>query len=366
MIPLIIGAATALFGAAAVSVANDTQEEANDTLQNARDIYDNAKASLEAQQRCTENSLTYLGNQKYEILTTLIPQFVVAFSKFKNVDFRGSAGINELNNLKIERFSGSDFADIKQLADTGESMKKGAIAGGTAGAIVALGAGTYAVGGVGAVAGIANLFGAGAAASSVLAGAGITSLVPGLAAVAGPALLVGGFASFMKADENLEKAKSALAQSRTAAEQMDNAEYMCRQIERRSDMLSDNLAELEPLFQKCVDELTRIAGVTCTMTITKKPPSILKFLAGLFKIELKDKTVTKKVQKNDYKNLTVEEKQFLAMSGSIAKAVKAIIDTPVLDADGDVTYESEELCDEMDDKIPEFENQQQYLLAKIS
>ena len=368
MIPLLIGAGIAgILGAGGMAVAKDTQREAEETLNQARTIYDDAKMSLESQQRSTETSLKNLGDAKYRVLTDLIPQFIISFNKFKNVSFTNSVGINELDNLKLEQFSSADFASLKQLADTSEGLKKGAVAGGAAGAAIALGAGALtvdAVLGAGTVASVASIAGVGAAADLALAGIG--GLVPGLAVVAGPALLIGGFASFYKADENLEKAKSALAQSEEAAEEMDNAEYLCRQIERRSDMFNDVLDRLVPLLRRSVQELNRISNVTFEAKIVKKRGAIAQFFASLFNIQLKDRIVTKKMKKNDYNNLNDSEKTFLAMSGAIAKAVKAVIDTPILDSYGNVTDESEEVADEMDDKIPDYEQKQQFLLSRLS
>lgn len=348
MIPLLIGAGVAaLFGAGGMAVAKDTQQEAESTLRSAQSLYDSAKASLQEQQEKTERTLKNLGEKKYSVLVELIPQFVVAFNKFKNVDFRNSVGINELDNLNLEQFSNKDFSDLCKIADTADSLKKGFVAGGAAGAAVALGAGAIAVDvalGAGTVTSIASVAGIGAAADLALAGIG--GLVPGLAIVAGPALLIGGFSSYCKADENLQKANAAYAQAETAAQKMSNAEYSCLQIARRGDMFIEVLEGLIPIFRKSIEELNSIAGSKTTIIITRKPPKLFNFFASLFKIHLNDKHITKVVKKNNFNYLSDNEKELLAMSGSLAKAIKSIIDTPILTTDGEVTGESEQVYNE--------------------
>ncbi len=365
MIPLLIGAGLAgLFGAGEVAVAKDTQREAEQTLEEARDLYDSAKRSLEVQQEDTEYALKKLGEEKYRVLTGVITEFVVAFNKFKNIDFRQTRGINELDNLKLEEFSKSDLLSIQKLAETGENLAKGAIAGGAAGAAIALGAGAVSINtlfGAGTMSFFASTAGIGTAANLAIAGVG--GLAPALGIVAGPALLIGGFAAFWKADENLQKAKSAYAEAEVAAEQMETAEYLCRQIERRSEMFNELLDELEPLLRASVQELNRLAGVSIKVTVPKKRGALIQFFANLFKIQLKDKYVTKTMKKNDYNNLTQDEKKFLAMSGAIAKAIKSVVDTPILDSSGDVTYESEEVYDEVSDAIPDYERNQRMLIT---
>ena len=359
MVPLVLGIGAGLaglFGAGEVIATKETQREAEETLEEARDIYDSAKRSLEVQQEDTEYALKRLGEEKYRVLTGVIAEFVVAFNKFKNIDFRQTRGINELDNLRLEEFSKSDLLSIQKLADTGESMTKGAIAGGVTSATVAFGAG----GGFAALVGGSSLGGAAATAVTAVGG-----LAPALGIVAGPALLIGGFAAFCKADENLEKAKSALAEAEVAAEQMETAEYLCRQIERRSEMFNELLDELEPLLRASVQELNRLSGVSIKVTVPKKRGALVQFFANLFKIQLKDKFVTKTMKKNDYNNLTDDEKKFLAMSGAIAKAIKSVVDTPILDSSGEVTYKSEEVYDEISDAIPDYERNQRMLITRM-
>ncbi len=368
MIPLLIGAGIAgILGLGGVAVAKDTQKEAENTLDEARDIYDSAKRSLEIQQNNTENALKRLGDEKYRILTGVITEFVVAFNKFKNIDFKQSHGINELDNLKFEEFTKSDLLSIQKLAETGDSLAKGAMAGGAAGAAIALGAGAASVNallGAGTMSAFAGAVGIGGAAELAIAGVG--GLAPALGIVAGPALLIGGFAAFCKADENLQKAKSALAEANVAAQQMETAEYLCRQIERRSEMFSELLDELEPLLRASVQELNRLSGLSIKVSVPKKRGALVQFFANLFKIQLKDKYVTKTMKKNDYNNLNVDEKKFLAMSGAIAKAIKSVVDTPILDSTGEVTSESEKVYDNISNALPDYRTNQPILINCIS
>lgn len=302
MLPfLIAGAAAALFGAKVSSAMNtvvkDTQQEAEDTLELARITYDSAKVQLELQQSLTKLDLQVLSQSKHEVLSTSIPEFIEAFSKFKNVDFKDSAGIDEIGNLDIDDFSYLETSDMWELEDLSNNLINGDDS------------------------------------DEAALGAGVLTMVTGFA-IAAPVMIVSGFSSYLKADENLEKAKTALIQAEAAASQMETSEFLCEKIGERAEMFSDLLSKLTPLLDKSIIELKKISGNSNT---------------------------------KDFRMLSQEEKQYMFISGAIVKAVKAVIDTPILDSDGDITYESDELCYKYDeDSISELEKSQNKLSRMIA
>lgn len=382
MIPLLIGAGIAgILGAVGTSVANERHEEVEqkhqevvNTINDANDIYNNAKESLEWQQQSTDKALERFGECKYEVVTDWFPKFMECFEKFRNVPFNNTMYEDDSSGLSFGNVSYPAFKSMQKLSDAGDILRKATITSGAAGAAIALGAGVVTVDatlGAGAVASVASFAGVGAAANFALSGIG--GLVPGVAVVAGPALLVGSFVSYYKADleyqeaeKELEKAKSALAEAQVAAEKMETSEYICRTIERWSEMYEDLLERYMPLFKKSIQELGRIVNESSTIKVLKKPNIFTRFLSWLLKKPLEEKVVYKTVKKNNYKNLSDEEKKWLVISFDIAEIINSIVNTPILDTYGEINQKARELYDRLEDRIEKIEETHQILLKEIS
>ncbi len=320
-----LGVAAGVLGAGGHLSAKETNENAQRISQEAQDLYNNAKESLEQAQNKTEKELLKLGTVKKHTLDTSMNQFLNAFEKVKDIQFIESTGINEISKFTIDQ---QEAIELRKMTDIYSSTAASGAAGGAAGALVALAASgslTVVTGGL-TTAGSLLMAGevsaaAGIAGSALSFGAAMTPL----AAIAAPVILFTGISASMKAEENLEKANTMYAQAEAASEQMKVSELLCDAISERSDMFHDLLVDLNGMFSECSS-----------------------LMAGL--IRKKEGRVFKKKLKNE--DFTEEEMKLMAVTGALAKAVKSVIDTPILSKDGNISYESEEVYEQTVDMLP--------------
>lgn len=306
-IPAILAGLAAL-GIGAQMDAKKTNEKAQTLAEDAKSLYDESKRSLEQAQGKTKKSLLALGNSKKEVYETSINQFLIAFNRIKNIELSESAGLNEIKNFSIGK---QDVLQLREMSNIYQSTISSGAAGAATGAVIALAAS----GSLPVVTGLAG--------SAVSFGAAMTPL----AAIAAPAVLFSGISASMKADENLEKARTMYAEAEAASEQMKTSEVLCVAIADRADMFDNLLGELNGMFSYCTAMLD---GVT-------------KKKMGIFK----NKTV-------DAQTFTEDELKLLATTRSLAGAVKAVIDTPILTAEGAVSDESETIYNDTQKMLPIF------------
>lgn len=322
---LAIGCAAAV-GLGAKKDAQETNEIAQNYADKAQKIYNDAKQSLEKAQIQTENSLLKLGNSKKRVLETSINQFLLAYERIKNIELSESIGLNEIKKFKLES---QDAIQLREMSDIYESAFSSGVAGAATGAVIALAAsgslpiasgvlstagGAFFAGEVGAAAGIAS--------SALSFGAAFTPL----AAIAAPAMLFSGLNSKMKADENFEKAYTMYSEAKVAVEKMKTSETLCMAISKRADMFNNLLNELNVLFSQCTGLLD---------SVTRKK-------TGLFK----NKTI-------DVRTLSKDEMELLYVTRSLAGAVKAVIDTPILTKNGNVSAKSLTVYNETKKELPQ-------------
>jgi hypothetical protein len=292
----------------------------------AQDLIENGKIILEYARKTSGVSLECLGNKKVFLLDKSVKHFLKAFRKLKNVDFSASAGLNELNKFRMDKQS---FTELRELSHFAASLTGGFFAGALGGALTAFGAsgavGLFATAGTGTA--IASLSGA-AATNATLAflgggtlaagGMGIaggTLVLGGL--VAGPALAVMGFVIGAKASANLDRARSNYAEAEKLAEELGAASDLCKAIRRRSYLFTRLLIRLDVLFAPLVYQLER--------SIKKRG--------------------------KDYRKFSVEEKKATAAALSIAAAVKAVLDTPILTQQGKLTKASRMIASDVRKQI---------------
>jgi hypothetical protein len=316
-----------VLGAGGHASARQTNEKAQRRAADAQQLYDDAKLSLEQAQKKTEKSLLKLGYAKKNVLDSSMRQFLSAYDKVKHIQVTESVGTNEISKFTIDQ---QGAIEIQHMTDIYSSSIKSGATGAAAGAVVALAAsGSLSVvtGGL-ATAGTAFAAGemgmaAGIAGSALSFGAAMTPL----AAVAAPVLLFTGISASMKADENMEKANTMYAEAREAAEKMKTSEVLCDAISERSEMFDDLLAELNQMFAECSSLLSGV--------VRKKEGRFFK----------------KKLTSTDF---TEDDLKLLAVTRSLAGAVKSVIDTPILSKDGNISYESEDIYEQTVEKLPDF------------
>ena len=324
-LPLIIaGLAAAAIGIGAQADAKETNERAQQRANEAQSLYNASKQSLEQAQSITEKSLVALGTSKKKVLETSVNQFLTAYERIKNIELSESVGLNEIQKFTIDK---QDALQLQEMSDIYESTFSSGVAGAATGAVVALAASgslpivtgllstagsALAIGEIGMAAGIAG--------SALSFGAAMTPL----SAIAAPVLLFSGISASMKADENLEKANTMYAEAESASEQMKTSEVLCKAIADRADMFDGLLGDLNVMFAQCT-----------------------ALLDGVTKKKMKNNVV-------DARTFTEDELKLVAVTRSLAGAVKAVIDTPILTADGAISTESQTVYEDTRNKLPAF------------
>ena len=301
------------------SKAGQINEIANHSIENARDELDRQRKEVGA-------ALESLGKEKLTILEGNVTDFVTTFEKIKNIDFQSSIGLEELKNLHIDQ---NTFRELKELGSFALGVAGGAAAGVAGGALTAVGAygaamtfasastGTAisALSGAAATNATLAFFGGGSLASGGLGMVGGMYVLGGL--VAGPALMVMGMITEAKSKEKLEKALSNKAQSDEIVESLNAASVQCSAIRRRTYMFYNLLAHLDSLFL----------------------PQVWK---------MQDIVETEGV---DYRAYTLESKKAIAAAASTACTIKAVLDTPILTPEGELTEASENVTKEIGERI---------------
>lgn len=314
--------AAGLFGAGKTTKAVLDNSTADKINASANSSVDGAKETLNNQRKAVETALEELGQEKLEILNTSVAEFLDTFEKIKNVDFTSSVGLEELKNLHIDK---RDFEELKKLGHFAANVAGGVAAGAAGGAMAAFGAwgaattlaaastGTSIATLSGAAATNATLafFGGGSLAAGGLGMAGGTMVLGGL--VAGPALLVMGVIVGAKSQEKLEKALANKAQADEIAEALNAASVQCSAVRRRTYLFYSLLAHLDTYFLPAIWQMEDIV----------------------------------EKEGDDYSTYSPESKKVIATAASTACSIKAVLDTPILTADGELTEESQKLTDQI-------------------
>ena len=327
-IPLLFigaGIVTGVFGVGKSIKAGIDQSDANQTNETADIIVKNAAQKIETCRKNCGESIESLGKKKIQILDGSIKSFISEFEKLTNIELTESEGLNKIH------FDKRNFAELKELQSMATSMAGGLASGAMAGALTAFGAygaagalatastGTAIASLSGAAATNATLafFGGGSLAAGGLGMAGGTAVLGGL--VAGPALAVLGVVVGAKASTNRDKAYSNLAKANKFKEEMDTAATLCIGIRRRTAMFERFLISMNSIFEPLIYEMTQI---------------------------IRDKGT-------DCRNFEIEERKVVAEAFAVAKAIKTILDTPILDKEGNLTPESEQIIDKTRKKLEE-------------
>ena len=279
------------------------------------------KYHLDKARKFSKNSLNQLGHCKLNILESSVMDFVNNFSLLKNVEFKETPGIEELNNFKIDK---QELEELKELGGFATSIMGGIASGALGGAITAFGAygaaGTLAAASTGtAIASLSGaaatnatlaFFGGGSLAAGGLGMAGGAMVLGGL--VAGPALAIMGFIVGAKAATEKNKAYENLATAKKCAKEMEIASDMCYAIGERSNMFREVLEKLNNYLLK--------ANVVMKEAISQ--------------------------HNADFNKFSNNQKKNVALAVSVVKTIKTILDTPILTSEGTLTISSEKILNE--------------------
>lgn len=310
--------------------AQDKNEEAEKTRQMAQSYYDAAKDLLDHTREETQEALVNLGTTKQTVLENSMERFIRSFEKTKEIQMELSDGIDELENF---RFSSDDAMEIQKLDSAYTSAISTDAVDTAAGAALLLAAG----GSLPVLAEGASLAGTmlsigevGTAAS--IAGSAVGAAFAPLAAVAAPVVLFTGFTASMKADENLEKAQVMMSQAGEAVDKMETSRILCESITEKAKMFNGLINQLNEMFDECSRMMEQM--------VDRRESERRKYK-------------NKKLQSKDF---TKDEKRLMAVTGALAKAMKAAIDTPMLKNDGSsgLTEEAESGFADMKAQLPAF------------
>lgn len=309
------------------SMAKETNEKARNVARDAEALYNSEKHLLELSQERAEAELTDLGMRKKHVMDTSVKQFLDSYGKIKNIELSESVGLSKILKFDLDNqevFQLSEISSVYQAAFTG------GLAGGVAGAAIALAVsgslpvvtGTLSLAGTAVALGEVGLAG-GLAGSALLTGISMTPF----AAIAGPAIFVSGISSSMKADENLEKAETMYAEAVNAVEEMKKSKTMLEAIGKRAGMFDRLLTELDGMFSECTDRLAE--------------------------------TVERKLepwqQEVDIRSLTKKDRELIAVTRSLAGAVKTVIDVPILNKDGKLSEDADKKYHSVKGSLPAFQ-----------
>ena len=287
---------------------------------------EDARVELDRQRKETGASIENLGALKLNVLEHDVLDFVSTFEKIKNIDFQSSIGLDELKDLQLDQ---NTFLELKELGNFALEVAGGASAGAVSGALTAIGAYSAAttfasastgtaistLGGIAAKNATLAFFGGGSLASGGFGMAGGMMVLGGL--VAGPALLVMGLVTGAKSQEKLEYALANKAQADEVVESLNAAAYQCSAIRRRSYMFYSLLAHLDSYF---LEQIWKMQDIVATEGV-------------------------------DYRAYKPESKKCIAAAASTACTIKAVLDTPILTQEGELTDASEKMVEEIGGKI---------------
>ncbi len=262
-----VAAASGMFGIGGTVKAGVDAKNAKQINKSANELVQEATKYLNAQRLACGNALTHLGAEKVSVLNGTISDFLNVFTQIKNVDFKETEGLNELNRLHIDAH---EFVELRAMANFAGSVAGGAIAGTAGGALAAFGAygaaqalafastGTAisALSGAAATNATLAFFGGGSLAAGGLGMAGGTVVLGSL--VAGPALLVMGLVAGKAAKKELEKACTNRAEAVRIATQLDTASLQCETIRRRTYVFYNLLARLDSYFMPLIYRMSDV------------------------------------------------------------------------------------------------------------
>lgn len=318
-IPLIIGAVAAaagIYGAAkGVSGAID-HSNAKDINNDARSMVDSANRKVEEQRKATNAILEDYGQRKLRAFNGVVAEFIETFERLKNIELSQSP---ELDKLNAGDFSNKTLTGLRQDYQALKDAGLGLGAGMGGGAALAFGAynGTMllatastgtaisSLGGVAATNATLAWLGGGSLAAGGYGMAGGMMVLGGI--VAGPALAIFGHILGNKGEEALNNARSNQEQARTIQDQAELMTGKLRAIEQVTSLANATFSKISSQLRRAVSELKKV------------------------------------IENNgvDYRTFSDESKEVVFRSVKFAQLLKAMIDTAILDQDGNLVLATE-------------------------
>lgn len=315
-LPLAIGVAVGAAGIYKAARAVSDNKDAESVNEKAEHIAKSAKKRMKNSRKACEAALTELGQKKVDILSKNVKDFIATFEQIKNVDFQHDGNFD---NLSADEFSNVVLGEMRESVSFVMSSGLGAGSGALAGALTAFGAynGTMLFAAAGTGTAISSLSGV-AATNATLAwlgggtlasgGAGIAGGTLALGALAaGPAVLVAGWYMGSKAQSKLNDAHSNKAEAKKFAADVDAAVALTKGIQDVANTASDILSELRKHSRRSLVKLRAVIEQLGT----------------------------------DFSQYDDEAKNIVLRNVKIIQVIKAVIDTPILDEEGNLLGSAE-------------------------
>jgi hypothetical protein len=316
VLPLIGLGLVGLYGVGKAIIAADESSTADSINNDAERTVRKIQEKLEENRLKANNTLADLGEKKFSAVTKNLNDFVEVFGQLKHTELLSN---QDLGNLTLSDFDDKAIntirSDVSMLTSSAAGLGAGALAGG----MTAFGAysGTAMLASASTGTAISTLSGA-AATNATLAwlgggslaagGGGIamgTMVLGGL--VAGPALAIFGSIVGAKAEKKLNDAKANRAQAEEFESETEVAITKLNGIFDLTTLMIETLSKLRTRSRRHVTALKAIINEAGT----------------------------------DYRQFTEEQKKHVAKTATCAKLLKAIVDTPILDENGNLMGDSE-------------------------
>lgn len=318
MIPFLIAGA-ALVGLGAHASASMDNDEAREKNNQANEIIDEANKLAQNAKTICEKSMDSLAREKTAVLQGNMKRFVKAFSKIKPVNFVDTGDLFERSN-----FSKNELTVMQTMVSNVQKVSVNDVVGGVSGAALALGAADIAAGGA--------IIGSGISVGGLTGGAA-------LGAIAAPVFAISGIFSASEASANLEKAKSNLSKAKAYKDECETYSYFAQEVSKRCTLFYNTLHEVNKnWFSDAVEQLELLVYSKQTFG------NFIKDIAG----------------KRTY---TQEEMKIVASAAALAKMVKMIIDTSILDNQGHVSRKSEIVIDQIKTQVVELKKGKETIVS---
>ncbi len=295
---------------------------ANDINDNAHSIVDNANNKINQQREATNAVLRDYGERKLRAFNGVIAEFIDTFGRLKNVD---TIHTPELEKLNLGDFSTVSLDGLRSDYELLKSSGLGLGAGLGGGAALAFGAynGTMLLATASTGTAISTLGGA-AATNATLAWLGGGSLAAGGGGmalgsmvlggiVAGPALAIFGHIVGNKGEEALNNARSNLEQAKTVRNEANLMVGKLAAIEKITSLANSTFSTISSHLRRAVSDLKKVLDA----------------------------------EGENYQAFSAENRETVFSSVKFAQLIKAMIDTPILDQDGNLVLSTEKRLQEI-------------------
>ena len=310
LVPIAIGF-VGLFGTAKTGAALIDNNDANNTNSDAERLFRSTQNNIETTRVACNDSLAKLGQKKFDAVTKTLDKFVEVYGRIKNVELLKD---DDMRALRLSDFDDNALQEMKSEVSMLASYALGIGSGTLAGAMTTFGAysGTMMLGSASTGTAIGSLSGA-AATNATMAWLGGGTLASGGMGIAGgvvvlgvmvaaPAFLVLGLVMGSKAEKKLNDAKSNLEEAKS--------------FQAEGEVV---LVKLNGIIE---------VGMLATQVLSKSRSHSRRMTKKLADIIEASGT--------DYGCYTDQEKAIVFNAVKLAQLVKAIVDTPILDEDGNL------------------------------